>query len=365
MTFAELTNPGVLTQPIYEPGKPIETVARELGLDPTGIVKLASNENPHGPSPKALAAAQHALLAAHLYPDGGYFSLRQKLAAKLGLGMDQFVIGNGSNELIELMGHAFLAPGAECVMHQSAFIVYKLVTLLFGAKPVEVPLAAGLRQDLPALQAAVTPRTRLVFLASPANPTGATNPAEEIVALVRALPPHVILVMDEAYVDFLENPPDLRPLIAEGRKVICFRTFSKIYGLASLRVGYGYGAPELIAILQRVRQPFNVNAIAAAAATAALDDDEFVTKCRQENRTGLAQLVAGFTRLGLEYVQAQGNFILVKVGDGVATFDALQRQGVVTRPVKGYGLPEWLRVTVGTAVQNERLLKTLATALAK
>ena len=365
MTFAELANPGILTQPIYEPGKPIETLARELGLDPTGIIKLASNENPHGPAPKALAAAQRALLEAHLYPDGGYFSLRQKLAAKLGLGMDQFVIGNGSNELIELMGHAFLTPGAECVMHQSAFIVYKLVTLLFGARPVEVPLAPALRQNLPALLAAVTPRTRLIFLASPANPTGATNSGEEISALVRALPPHVILVMDEAYVDFLENPPDLRPLIAAGRKVICLRTFSKIYGLASLRIGYGYAAPELIAILQRVRQPFNGNAIAAAAATAALDDDEFVTKCRRENRTGLAQLGAGFTRLGLEFVPAQGNFILAKVGDGGAVFDALQRQGVITRPVKGYGLPEWLRVTVGTPAQNERLLKALTGVLAK
>jgi len=364
MTFAELANPGVLTQPIYEPGKPIETVARELGLDPAGIIKLASNENPHGPSPKAIAAAQLALREAHLYPDGGYFALRQKLSAKLGLGMDQFVIGNGSNELIELLGHAFLAPGAESVMHRSAFIVYKLVTLLFGAQPVEVPLAAGLRQDLPALLAAVTPRTRLIFLASPANPVGATNTAEEIGALVRGLPPHVILVMDEAYGDFLENPPDLRPLIAEGRKVIGLRTFSKIYGLASLRVGYGYAAPELIAILQRVRQPFNVNAIAAAAATAALDDGEFVARCRRENRAGLAQLGAGFARLGLEFVPAQGNFILVKVGDGPAVFDALQRQGVITRPVKGYGLPEWLRVTVGTPEQNERLLTSLAGVLA-
>jgi len=365
MTFADLANPGVLTQPIYEPGKPIETVARELGLDPAGIIKLASNENPHGSSPKGIAAAQRALQDANLYPDGGYFSLRQKLSAKLGLGMDQFVVGNGSNELIELMGHAFLTPGAECVMHQSAFIVYKLVTLMFGAKPVEVPLGAGLRQDLPSLLAAVTPRTRLVFLASPANPVGATNTAEEIVALIRALPSHVILVMDEAYVDFLENPPDLRPLIAEGKKVICLRTFSKIYGLASLRVGYGYAAPELIALLQRVRQPFNVNAIASAAAVAALDDEEFVTKCRRENRAGLAQLVAGFTHLGLEFVPAQGNFILVRVGDGIAVFDALQRQGVITRPVKGYGLAEWLRVTVGTQTQNERLLKTLAGALAK
>ena len=360
MTFAELANPGILTQPVYEPGKPIETVARELGLDPAGIIKLASNENPHGPSPLGLAAAQRALQEAHLYPDGGYYALRRKLAEKLGLGMDQFVIGDGSNELIELLGHAFLAPGKECVMHKSAFVVYKLVTLMFGATPVEVPLADGLRQDLPALLAAITPKTRLVFLASPANPTGVSNSAEEITALVRALPPHVILVMDEAYVEYLENAPDLRPLIAEGRKVICLRTFSKIYGLASLRVGYGYAAPELIAIVQRARQPFNVNAIAAAAATAALDDTEFVTRCRRENLAGLAQLAAGFKALGLAFVPGQGNFQLVKVGDGVAVFEALQRRGVITRPVKGYGLPEWLRVTVGTPAQNEHLLKELA-----
>lgn len=363
MTFAELANPGILTQPVYEPGKPIETVARELGLDPAGIIKLASNENPHGPSPKALAAAQRALQEAHLYPDSGYYALREKLARKLGLGMDQFIIGDGSNEIIELLGHAFLAPGREAVMHASAFVVYKLVTLMFGATPVEVPLGPGLRQDTPALLAAITPRTRLVFLASPANPTGVASTAEEISALVRALPPHVILVMDEAYAEFLDNPPDLRPLITEGRKVICLRTFSKIYGLASLRVGYGYAAPELIAIVQRARQPFNVNALAAAAAVAALDDEEFVMRCRRENFTGLAQLAAGFLALGLEFVPGHGNFQLVKVGDGLAVFDALQRRGVITRPVKGYGLPEWLRVTVGTQAQNERLLAELKNVL--
>ncbi|MFI5335769.1 MAG: histidinol-phosphate transaminase [Opitutales bacterium] len=364
MTYAELANPGILTQPVYEPGKPIETVARELGLDPAGIIKLASNENPFGPSPRAVAAAQLALREAQLYPDGGYYALRQKLAHRTGLGMDQFVIGDGSNEIIELLGHAFLAPGAECVMHESAFIVYKLVTLMFGAKPVEVPLASGLRQDLRTLADAVTPRTRLVFLASPANPVGATNTAEEISGLVHALPPHVILVFDEAYCDFLENPPDIRPWLAEGRKVIGLRTFSKIYGLASLRIGYGYSHRELIAIVQRARQPFNVGGISMAAAVAALDDEEFVTRCRRENRAGLAQLGDGFRKLGLEFVPGQGNFLLVKVGDGVAVFDALQRLGVIARPVKAYGLPEWLRVTVGTHGQNERLLRGLAEILA-
>jgi histidinol-phosphate aminotransferase len=363
MTYAELANPAVLTQPVYEPGKPIETVARELGLDPAGIIKLASNENPHGSSPLGLAAAQRALAEAHLYPDGGYFALREKLAQRHGLRSDQFIIGSGSNEVIELLGHVFLAPGRECVMHASAFMVYKLVTLLFGATPVEVPLGPGLRQDLRALRAAITPRTRLVCLASPANPTGVTNTAEEIAELIRELPPHVVLVMDEAYIEFLDQPPDLRSFITEGRKVIGLRTFSKIYGLAALRVGYGYASPELIGLLQRVRQPFNVNALAAAAATAALDDDAFVTRCRRENAAGLVQLASGFKALGLEYVAGHGNFQLVKVGDGVAVFDALQRKGVITRPVKGYGLAEWLRVSVGTAAQNERLLKELKNVL--
>ncbi len=365
MTYAELANKGILTQPVYEPGKPIDQVARELGLDPAGIIKLASNENPLGPSPLAVAAATRALQEAQLYPDGGYFRLRDRLARQWALDREQFIIGDGSNEIIELLGHAFLAPGVECVMPQASFVVYKLVTLMFGAKPVEVPLAPGMRQDLRALAAAVTPATRLVFLASPANPTGVANEPEEILAFARALPPHVILVFDEAYAEYLDNPPDLRPLMAEGRKIIALRTFSKIYGLAALRVGYGYGPKELIAIVQRARQPFNVSAVAAAAAVAALDDEAFVARCRAENRVGLRQLEAGFARLGLEFVPGHGNFVLVKVGDGVAVFDALQRRGVITRPVKGYGLPEWLRVSVGTPEQNERLLASLASVLGR
>lgn len=362
MTFADLANPGILNQPVYEPGKPIEQVARELGLDPAGIIKLASNENPFGPSPKAVAAGERALREAHLYPDGGYFALRRKLAEKWGLGMDQFVVGDGSNEIIELLGHAFLAPGRECVMHESSFIVYKLVTLMFGAKPVEVPLV-DMHQDLKTLAAAITPRTRLVFLGSPANPVGSANHASEVEELVRALPPHAILVFDEAYAEYVENPPDLRPLIAAGHKVICLRTFSKIYGLASLRVGYAYAAPGLIAIVQRARQPFNVNAVGAAAATAALDDREFVAKCVRENRAGMAQLETAFGKLGVPFVPGTGNFILAKVGDGLRVFGALQARGIITRPVKPYGLPEWLRITVGTREQNDRLLAALAEVL--
>ena len=358
MTLSALVNPSVLTQPVYEPGKPIEDVARELGLDPAGILKLASNENPLGPSPLAVAAATRALAHGELYPDGGCFVLRQKLAARHGLAAEQFVVGNGSNEILELLGHVFLRPGDEVVMGAPAFIVYKLVALLFGARPVEVPLVDH-RHDLDALARAVTPRTKLVFLPSPNNPTGTANTEAEIHAFVRALPEQVVFVFDEAYAEYLDNPPDLRPLLAEGRKVVGLRTFSKIFGLASLRVGYGYASPELAGLLNRVRQPFNVNAIGQAAAVAALDDAEFTARARATNASGLSQLASALAGRGLEIVPSVANFLLVKVGDGARVFTELQRRGVIVRPMKPYGMPEWVRVTVGTAAQNERFLAAL------
>ena len=358
MNFESLAKPAVLTQPVYEPGKPIEYVARELGLDPAGIIKLASNENPFGPSPKALAAARQALEDGQLYPDGGCFGLRQRLAPVRGVSSDQLVIGNGSNEIIELLGHAFVGPGDHVVMASPAFVVYKLVTLLFGAKAIEVPLRDW-RHDLRAMAAAITPQTKLVFVCTPNNPTGTANSQEELDAFIRALPDHVIAVVDEAYAEFLENAPDMRPWIRAGKKVVCLRTFSKIYGLASLRIGYGYASAEVCALLNRVRQPFNVNAIAQAAAIAALDDTEFAARCARDNRAGLQQLEQGCKRLGLEYVPSVANFMLVKVGDGNRVFDALQRRGVIVRPVKSYGLPEWIRVTVGSREQNERFLGEL------
>ena len=361
MNFESLAKPWVRTQPVYEPGKPIEYVARELGLDPATILKLASNENPWGPSPHAVAAAKHALEHGELYPDGGCFELRQKLAAKWKLGADQFVIGNGSNEIIELLGHVFIGAGDEVVMGAPAFVVYKLVTLLLGAKAVEVPLV-NWRHDLKKIAAAITPKTKLVYVCTPNNPTGTANTEAELVAFVRGLPDHVIAVIDEAYAEFVQHAPDLRPLIAEGRKLVCLRTFSKIYGLASLRIGYGYASVELCALLNRVRQPFNVNAIAQAAAVAALDDDEFAQKTARENRAGLAQLERGCAGLGLEFVPSVANFMMVKVGDGLRVFDALQRRGVIVRPVKSYGLPEWVRVTVGSHEQNARVLAELKAA---
>ena len=358
MNFESLAKPAVRTQPIYEPGKPIEYVARELGIDPTGIIKLASNENPFGPSPRALAAAKRALEQGELYPDGGCFELRRRLAEARGLEPDQFVIGNGSNEIIELLGHAFVGPGDEVVMGAPAFVVYKLVTLLFGAKAVEVPLRDW-THDLAAISAAITPRTKLVYVCSPNNPTGTANSEAELLAFAQALPEHVIGVFDEAYAEFLDKAPDLRPLIRAGRKIICLRTFSKIYGLASLRIGYGYASSELCAMLNRVRQPFNVNAIAQAAAVAALEDREFAERCVRENRAGLQQIEAGCRELGLEFVPSVANFLLVRVGDGTGVFETLQKRGIIVRPVKSYGLPEWVRVTVGTREQNERLLEEL------
>jgi histidinol-phosphate aminotransferase len=359
MNLESLVNPAVLSQPVYEPGRPIEDVARELGLDPAGVIKLASNENPNGPSPRAVAAAVAALRQGELYPDGGCFALRQRLAVRHGLEASQFVVGNGSNEILELLGHVFLRPGDEVVMGNPAFVVYKLVTLLFGARPVEVPLKAW-AHDLDAMAAAVTPRTKLVFVASPNNPTGGPNGEEELLAFARSLPEHVVFVFDEAYAEYLDNPPDLRPLLREGRKVICLRTFSKIFGLASLRVGYGYAGSAMTALLNRVRQPFNVNAIGQAAALAALDDVEFADRSARDNRSGLAQLEAGLRALGFETVPSAANFLLVKVGDGARVFGELQKRGVIVRPVKPYGLPEWIRVTVGTAAQNERFLSELA-----
>ena len=362
MKLETLANPSILTQPIYEPGKPIEDVARELGLDPATIIKLASYENPFGPSPCAKAAAIRALNQGELYPDGGCIALRARLALIRGVNVNQLAVGNGSNELIELLGHVFLKPGDEVVMGNPAFAVYKLVTLLFGAKPVEVKLVNH-KHDLTALAAAVTARTKLVFVPSPNNPTGTANTEGELLSFARSLPKHVVFIFDEAYAEYIENPPDLRPLIKEGRKIICLRTFSKIYGLASLRVGYGYSSAELATLLNRVRQPFNVNAIGQAAAIAALDDDEFVAQCRRENHAGLAQLSTGLNSLGLETVPSMANFILVKVGDGGRVFSELQKNGVIVRPMRPYDMPEWLRITVGTSAQNNRLLNTLSTVL--
>ena len=361
MDAARFAQPHLLNQPVYQPGKPIAQVAREFGLDPAGIDKLASNENPLGPSPKALAAAATALQEVHLYPDGSCWNLTGKLAGRLQVGRDQLVFGNGSNEVLELAAHVFLGPGTEAVMGVHGFVVYKLATLLMGAKPVEVAMPE-FRHDLAAMRAAVTPRTRVVFVASPNNPTGTAHTEAELVAFARSLPEDVLFVLDEAYAEYQDRAPDLRPLIAEGLPVLCTRTFSKIYGLAGLRVGYGYTRPDIAALLHRARAPFNINAVAQAAAVAALDDADFVRRSRETNRAGLKQLAAGFRDLRLEYVPSAANFLFVGVPDAARAFVFLQQRGTIVRPF-GH-LPDHVRITVGTAGQNERCLANLRAYLA-
>jgi len=357
-------SPFLKTLPTYQPGRPIEEVARELGLPAADIIKLASNENPFGPSPLALAAMQKALAGVNLYPDGNAFYLKQKLAAKLGVEPAHLILGNGSNEIIEFAGHALLVPGADVVVSQYCFAVYPIVTKLFGANLVTVP-ARNYGHDLAAMLRAITPRTRIVFVANPNNPTGTLAPREEVIRFVNDVPDDVLLVMDEAYVDFLDDPLDLVSLVRLGARpnLILMRTFSKIYGLASLRIGYGIGNPEFIAALEKIRQPFNLNLLAQTAALAALDDVEHVRKTRANNFAGLEFFTKAFRNLKLEYVPSHANFILVRVGDGQRVFEALQRQGVIVRPMGGYQLPEWIRISIGTPPENERCLAALKAVL--
>jgi histidinol-phosphate aminotransferase len=342
----------------YEPGKPIEDVARELGLKPSDIIKLASNENPLGPSPKALAAMRETLERAHFYPDGGGYYLREAIAKKFNFTRGHVILGCGSNEIIEFIGKAFLNPGDEIVTARHAFVVYKLMATLFGATTVEVP-DPNFAHDLEAMATAITPKTKEVFIANPNNPTGTLLSQEEIDRFMEKVPEHVIVVFDEAYYEFLENPPDTLKFVREGRNVVVLRTFSKIQGLANLRIGYGLAKPGLIDVLQKTRQPFNVNGIAQAGALAGLQDDEHQLKTREITIQGRDFLQREFGALGLEYVPSFANFVLVKVGDGKAVFQALMKRGIIVRDMTSYGLPEWIRVSIGTMPQNERFLAEL------
>ncbi len=347
---------------VYEPGKPIEETARELGADASEIIKLASNENPLGPSPKALAAMRAALPNAHRYPDGGGYYLREALAEKLGLERDQLILGNGSNEIIEFLGHGFLDPGSEIITSQHAFIAYKLIAAVFGAKTIEAP-SPDHRHDLNAMLKAVTPRTRLIFIANPNNPTGSLLKQSDLDHFMAHVPDDVVTVLDEAYFEYVENPPDVLGFIREGRNVIALRTFSKIAGLASLRIGYGMARPELIQILQKTRQPFNTNGIAQAGALAALDDEEHLQKTKQLTDEGRAYLEKEFAAMELPFVPSAANFVLVKVGDGIAVFKALLARKIIVRALKGYQLPEWIRVSVGTMEQNRKCIAALRAVL--
>jgi histidinol-phosphate aminotransferase len=359
-------NPALKTLPVYQPGRPIEEVARELNLAPEHVIKLASNENPLGPSPMALAAMEKALQQLHLYPDGNAFYLKRKLAQKLAVEPANLILGNGSNEIIEFVGHALMQPGTEVVVSQYCFAIYPIIARLFGADPITVP-ARNYGHDLPAMLGAITPKTRVVFVANPNNPTGTLAAREEIMELIQGVPPEVLLVMDEAYFEFLEQPIDLLPLLRQGAKpnLLLMRTFSKIYGLAGLRLGYGIGSPELVAALEKIRQPFNINALVQAGALAALDDSEHIQRTRKNNAEGLRLFEQGLRELRLEVVPSAANFLLVKVGEGQRVFEQLQQQGVITRPMGGYRLPDFIRISIGTPAENSRCLAALKKALGR
>ncbi len=360
--YIQLAAPGIQALQPYEPGKPIAELERELGI--TGIIKLASNENPLGASPRAVLALKGALGELHRYPDGGAFELKRALAAKLGVGMNAITVGNGSNDVLELLARAFVPPGAEVVFSQHAFAVYPLVTQAVGGRPVVVP-AAGYGHDLRAMQAALTPRTRLVFIANPNNPTGTWSPRDDLQRFLRAVPPEVVVVLDEAYFEFVNEPeyPDGVRWLGEFPNLVVTRTFSKIYGLAALRVGYGISHPQIADVLNRVRQPFNVNSLALTAAVAALEDDEHVRASAGLNQRGMRQLERAFRAAGLDYIPSAGNFISVEVGEAARVYEALLRAGIIVRPIAGYGLPRHLRVTVGLQAENDRFLAALAAAL--
>lgn len=347
----------------YEPGKPIEDVARELGLDPATIIKLASNENPLGPSPKAQEAMQNLIADTHIYPDGGGWKLRRAIADKFGLDMSNVILGCGSNEVIEFIGHAFLKPGDNIITAKHAFLVYKLMAKVFGAETIEVP-DPGFVHDLDAMAAAITPNTKEIFIANPNNPTGTLVTQEQIDGFMDKVPPHVIVVFDEAYYEFVDNPPDTLKYVREGRNVVVLRTFSKIQGLAGLRIGYGLGPPELIEILQRTRQPFNTNALAQTAALAGLLDEDHQAKTKAITDEGRTYLQNQFETMGLEYVPSFANFVLVKVGDGNAVFKAMMQKGIIIRAMAAYKLPEWVRISIGTMAQNQRCIEVLKEVLA-
>jgi histidinol-phosphate aminotransferase len=350
--------------PTYQPGRPIEEVARELGLPAGDIIKLASNENPLGPSPAAVAAMRRVLGNLNLYPDGNAYYLKQRMAEKLGVQPSNLILGNGSNEIIEFAGHAYMAPGVDVVVSQYCFVVYPLVAKLFGANLITVP-AKNYGHDLPAMLKAVTPRTRVVFIANPNNPTGTAVGRDELRWFIEQLPGNVLLALDEAYIEFLDEPADFVAQIQRGEKpnLLLMRTFSKIFGLAGLRIGYGIGHPELVGVLEKVRQPFNINSVAQAGALAAIDDTEHIRRTRENNARGLRLFSDAFQRMKLEFIPSAANFILVRVGEGQRVFEAMQKQGVIVRPMGGYQLGEWVRITVGTMAENERCLRVLQTAL--
>jgi len=344
----------------YQPGKPISELVRELGLEESDIVKLASNENPLGTSPHAIAAIHAGLKDIARYPDGNGFALKDAISCKYGVRHDQIVLGNGSNDVLELAARAFLAPGAEAVMSRYAFAVYPLVTQAVGATCVTAP-ARDFAHDLTAMRRAVTERTRLVFVANPNNPTGTLLGKAEVRAFLQDLPNSVLLVLDEAYDEYLpdELKADSIGWLEEFPNLIVTRTLSKAYGLAGLRVGFALANPDVAGIINRVRQPFNVNSLAQAAAVAALGDEDFLQRSCELNRTGMVQITKGLERLEIDFIPSFGNFVCMRIGNAADIYRRLLQKGVIVRPVANYDMLEHLRVSIGLERENRRFLQAL------
>ncbi len=361
MKLAHRVKPHIAALEPYQPGKPIEELERELGI--AGAVKLASNENPLGPSPRAVEAIRKAAGEVHLYPDGSCHALRHELAARLGVSERALVFGTGSDEVLELVAKSFLAPGDEAVHAWPSFAMYPIVIRGMGAEPVAVPLDAHAVHDLDAMLAAVGERTRVVFLCNPNNPTGTSVGAAAVDRFVRELPEDVVLVVDEAYVEYARRPdfPDSLALVQRRPSTLVLRTFSKIYGLAGLRVGYGIGGEELVSYLERARHPFTVSLPAQRAALAALDDREHLERSRRVNAEGATYLERELSTLGLEVWPTDANFVLVRIRRGIA--DELLREGIIVRALDGFGLPGHVRITIGTQEQNRRLVEALGRLL--
>jgi len=362
--MSKLVNDAYLTLKPYIPGKPVSETERELGI--SGCVKLASNENPLGPSPKALAAIQEALPSLHDYPDGGAFYLKKKLSDFLGVEQEQILFGNGTNELLEMIIRTCMRPEDNIIYAQSSFIVYKLASMAIGAEIREVPLKE-MRYDLPAIAAAMDDQTKLIFIANPNNPTGTYITKEELDGFLDTIPDQVLVVMDEAYFEYVDAPdyPNGLDYLKKRKNILVTRTFSKCYGLAGLRIGYAVGDAELIDYLNRGRQPFNVNTLAQVGAIAALDDSEHLERTRTLNRSEMSRITPGIEELGCVVTPSQANFILVDFKRDVGpVFDAMLRLGVIVRPMVGYGLATSARVTMGTVEQNDKLLSVMAKVLA-
>lgn len=361
----ELARPSIFGIKPYVPGKPIEEVERELGLKYEEIIKLASNENPLGPSPRAVAALQEAVATLNLYPDSNCFNLKNVLAARLGVGFENLIIGNGSDELLKLIAEAFLNPGEEVIYGVPSFVEYEFVTRVMGGVIVEVPLK-NLTYDLEAMADKITSRTKLIFVCNPNNPTGTIVTRGEVEEFLSRVPEEVIVVFDEAYYEYVdaEDYPQTIEYVRQGRRVIVLRTFSKIYGLAGLRIGYGIAPAEIIECLMRVREPFNVNTLAQVAARAALEDEEHLDRSRRVNREGKEYWYRELKNMGLEFAPTQGNFMFIRVGvSGQEVTERLMRRGIIVRPAGIFGFSEYIRVTMGTPEQNERFISNLREVL--